>query len=164
MPEYEIKHELVLAEFPTHVNITQSKKHKVGFNALYSGLHYSVRKKMVEQLKEYVVEELKKAPLPQLTYPIFTEIIFYVPINYGTVRWSKEHGRLQWQVPPKNYIPNWDIKNLTMLWEKVIDDALVAANYISDDSVSFITRGRCAVEFINELKNRKIVYRLWTQK
>tara|TARA_R110000851_G_scaffold205159_3_gene357147 strand:+ start:846 stop:1241 length:396 start_codon:yes stop_codon:yes gene_type:complete len=82
-------------------------------NIFYSGVHFAVRKKIVDTVKLYLKSELRDCPL--ITKPIS------ISIGYQT-----------------NKNTTFDLDNKSYFWSKVICDVLQEMNKLPDDSVKFI--------------------------
>lgn len=99
---------------PTFIEIGKAKKRKIylGYNAIYAGIHYSVRQRIVSDMKKFLsTDELYK--IKQIDGAVRIEITY-----------SKKSK-------------NWDLDNRIGLWAKVFLD-LIKGNIIQDDNVRYV--------------------------
>jgi len=151
---------ITIPEFMTHAQKSKLKYLKINGQAIYNGsLHPFTRAKVVKQMHEYVKpfidEELKGRDLSRL-FPLSIRLEVHVPINYSSVRRLK--GEIRWSPPKDGYIANWDVDNL-WIWGKVFNDELTESEYITDDSVSYVTdSGGVRFKEVATFKERKLVF------
>lgn len=88
--------------------------------------------------------------------PIGTHLHIYVPKNYGSVRMVK--GKITWKPPHDRYKPNWDLDNLAFIWLKSLNDGLVKAGVLPDDTVEYLNSTAYSVHYVKNFANRKLVY------
>ena len=105
--------ELEYASVPTFIEIGVKKKKKVylSYNAIYSGAHHTVRKKIVDVLKLFMASSIKK--IPNLTTKIT------ISLEYKSKR------------------KQFDIDNKCGLFCKVFLDMIKGVK-IKDDNVQFV--------------------------
>jgi hypothetical protein len=128
-----------LPNFPTHVPISKTKWQKIGYNSLHSSPHFTLRAKYVSVMHTFCE---KHVPTDiTLEGPIVTELIMYVPYNFGNVksRMNKElcKREISWKKPANDYEPNWDLFNLGALWLKILDDCIVRSGILPDDNIKY---------------------------
>jgi hypothetical protein len=105
---------LVYDSPPTFIEIGKVKKRKIylGYNAIYAGIHYSVRQKIVQELKEFLwCKEF--AEIKPIDGAVRVEIIYFKKSQ------------------------NWDIDNRVGLWAKVLLD-MIKGRIIKDDNVRYV--------------------------
>jgi len=150
------KIKITLPQFPSHVKISKTKSMKLGYNKIYAGINHFVREKTVRQIHEFV-----EAYVPiglELPAPVGTHLRIYVPINYGNVRMVK--GNITWKPPHDRYKPNWDLDNLAFIWLKSLNDGLVKAGVLPDDTVEYLNSTAYSVHFVKTFEQRKLVYEI----
>jgi len=150
------KIKITLPQFPSHVKISKNKSMKLGYNKIYAGINHFVREKTVRQIHEFV-----EAHVPiglELPVPVGTHLRIYVPINYGNVRMVK--GNITWKPPHDRYKPNWDLDNLAFIWLKSLNDGLVKAGILPDDTVEYLNSTAYSVHFVKTFEQRKLVYEI----
>ena len=99
---------------PTFIEVGKINKRKIylGYNAIYAGIHYSVRQRIVHELKQFLcTQELAK--LGPIDNPVRIEIIY-----------SKKSQ-------------NWDLDNRLGLWAKVFLD-IIKGRVVKDDNVRYV--------------------------
>lgn len=85
--------------------------------------------------------------------------IFHTVINHGNISRRKDGMRI-WKKAAKDYVPNWDVENLSSIWIKTGNDSLSKAKVISDDNVGVIQKvmyGFNEVEDIDDLELEVII-------
>ncbi len=92
---------------------SESKRYYLTAQIFYSGIHFAIRKKIVDSMKWYLHDYL--SPLPKLKPPIS------VTITICNKNKTKQ-----------------DLDNKGYFWEKTMLDYLVKAEKIEDDNVNFI--------------------------
>jgi hypothetical protein len=156
-------------EFPRFItHIPQNKKTfiKIGYNKIHTGMHYSARAALVAAMHGYISDHIPD----NLTIegPIETHIKVYAPINFGSVKMvvDRTTGRrkIQWKPAAKDYVPNWDISNLAMVWLKCMDDVVINKGILPDDTVKYIQKTTYEFIPVETLDERKLVYELKTIK
>ena len=150
------KIKITLPQFPSHVKISKNKSMKLGYNKIYAGINHFVREKTVRQIHDFV-----EAHVPmglELPVPVGTHLRIYVPINYGNVRMVK--GNITWKPPHDRYKPNWDLDNLAFIWLKSLNDGLVKAGILPDDTVEYLNSTAYSVHFVKTFEQRKLVYEI----
>lgn len=93
------------------------KKYYLTSNLFYGGVHWMVRKKVVEMCKLYLLSEIKE-PLKQVNptkLPIKIEIVYH----------SARH--------------TFDLDNKSSFWLKVLLDMIKEKKVVPDDNVKFIS-------------------------
>lgn len=99
---------------PTFIEVGKLKKRKIylGYNAIYAGIHYSVRQKIVHDIKQFLnTKEFAKIGL--IEEPVRIKI--------------KYHRELK----------NWDLDNKCGLWAKCFLD-LAKGQIFKDDNVRYV--------------------------
>jgi len=148
-------------EFPTHAPKTNNKKApnkyiKINGQSIYnSNLNRFARNNVMRFMHDYLISGLPRKL--GMTFPIEIELIFYAPINYGTVRRFK--GEIRWIPPKSNYKSNWDIDN-QQIWGKAFNDALQISKKIPNDSVSFISSVKTRYVEVKDFNERKLEFKL----
>jgi hypothetical protein len=72
--------------------------------------------------------------------------------------------KIQWKPAAKDYVPNWDISNLAMVWLKCMDDVVINKGILPDDTVKYIQKTTYEFIPVETLDERKLVYELKTIK
>ena len=104
------------SDVPTSMTIGK-RKHYLTSNLFYGGVHWMVRKKVVEMCKLYLLSEIKE-PLKQVNptkLPIKIEIVYH----------SARH--------------TFDLDNKSSFWLKVLLDMIKEKKVVPDDNVKFIS-------------------------
>lgn len=160
--------EEIRLEFPkfiTHVRQSKNKYIKIGYNKLYSGVHFSTRSLLIGQMHDFILPFI---PNVKMKGPVETYLEVHVPKNYSEVKMltRKASGEkyLNWKPPLDTYTPNWDLDNLVVAWLKTINDCVEKKGIIPNDSVAFITKK--TEEFIpcDHIDDRKLIFTLKTRK
>jgi hypothetical protein len=105
---------LVYDNPPTFIEIGKVKKRKIylGYNAIYAGIHYSVRQKIMQELKEFLwCKELAEVGL--IEKPVKIKLIY------------------------RRNLKNWDLDNKCGLWAKCFLD-LAKGQIFLDDNVKYV--------------------------
>ena len=105
---------LVYDNPPTFIEIGKVKKRKIylGYNAIYAGIHYSVRQKIVQELKDFLwCKELAEIGL--IEKPVKIKLIY------------------------RRNLKNWDLDNKCGLWAKCFLD-LAKGQIFLDDNVKYV--------------------------
>ena len=99
---------------PTFIEIGKAKKRKIylGYNAIYAGIHYSVRQRIVSELKTFL-NTREFGELGLIEEPVRVRIIY--------------HRNLK----------TWDLDNKCGLWAKCFLD-LAKGQIIQDDNVRYV--------------------------
>jgi hypothetical protein len=150
----------------THIAYTQNKiaadrMMKINGQRIYDGsLNKFKRAIVVENMHYYVVYNLPDEAL-NLNIKKVKSIayIFHTVINHGNIS-RKKNGMRIWKKAAANYVPNWDIENLSSIWVKTGNDALVIGKVISDDNVGVIQKvmyGFNEVEDVDDLELEIII-------
>jgi hypothetical protein len=106
-------HTIDFGPVPTKVAISKRKYAYVSYNTIYGGAHYSVRKKVVDTMKEFI-------------FPLFKELpIIKKQISITITYYSKR--------------TTWDLDNRCGLWCKVILDTL-KTKWIQEDNVKYVPK------------------------
>ena len=150
------KIKITLPQFPSHVKISKNKSMKLGYNKIYAGINHFVREKTVRQIHDFV-----EAHVPmglELPVPVGTHLRIYGPINDGNVRMVKVN--ITWKPPHDRYKPNWDLDNLAFIWLKSLNDGLVKAGVLPDDTVEYLNSTAYSVHFVKTFEQRKLVYEI----
>lgn len=151
---------ITFPEFITHVTVSKNKWKKIGYNAIYMCPHFHVRNSFTSAIHTYIEKYMPKNL--KIEGPVTTEVIIYVPINYGNVKsvMDKKLGvrKISWKPPSKDYKPNWDIFNLGAVWLKALDDALVHTGALEDDNIAFFNGFGGRFIEVETLEERRIEY------
>lgn len=110
------------------------KKHTTYYltaNIFYSGVHFAVRKKIVDTVKLYLKSELRDCPL--ITKPVS------ISIGYQT-----------------NKNTNFDLDNKAYFWSKVICDALQEMKKLPDDSTKYIQQ----IHYYYQRGDSKLIFQI----
>lgn len=155
---------LEFPEFITHIPINRKDFVKIGYNKIYTGVHFSQRSSLVAAMhgfiEKFIPEDIK------MQGPVETSLIIYAPINYGVMKLitDKETGRkkINWKPAAEGYKPNWDLGNLALMWLKCLDDVVIKKGIIPDDTIEHIQKTSYEFIPVNNLSERKLVYKLKT--
>jgi Holliday junction resolvase RusA-like endonuclease len=163
-----VKVDEIVLEFPqfiTHVKKSKNKYMKIGYNQLYSGVHFSLRSKLINQMHEYILPYI---PNISIQTPVETYLELHVPKNYSDVKMLTRKGTgekyLNWKAPAEGYSPNWDLDNLVVAWLKAINDCLEKKGIIPDDCVEYVTKKTEEYIPCEHIDDRKIVFTIKTRK
>lgn len=99
---------------PTFIEVGKVKKRKIylGYNAIYAGIHYSVRQRIVQELKTFLwCKEF--AEIGMIEEPVTIKIIY------------------------RRNLKNWDLDNKCGLWAKCFLD-LAKGQIFKDDNVRYV--------------------------
>ena len=69
-------------------------------------------------------------------------------------------GNITWKPPHDRYKPNWDLDNLAFIWLKSLNDGLVKAGILPDDTVEYLNSTAYSVHFVKTFEQRKLVYEI----
>jgi hypothetical protein len=106
-------HTIDFGPVPTKVSVSKRKVAYISYNTIYGGAHYSVRKKVVDTMKEFA-------------FPLFKELpIINKPISLTITYYSKR--------------TTWDLDNRAGIWCKVILDTL-KTKWIKEDNVKYVPK------------------------
>jgi len=156
----EIK--LEFPEFITHIPVSKKNWVKIGYNKIHASVHYTTRAALVAAMHGYIEKHIPDNL--SIDTPVETKLTVYAPINYGVMKMikDKETGKRKtsWKPAADDYKPNWDIGNLALIWIKCLDDVLIKKGILPDDTVEFLRRTQYEFVPINNLKNRKLVYKI----
>ena len=149
----------------THIAYTQNKiaadkMMKINGQSIYNGaLNKFKRAIVVENMHYYLVYNIPDEMLNLNIKKVKTiAYIFHTVINHGDIRRVK--GVKRWKKPSKDYVPNWDIENLSSIWVKTGNDALVIGKVLSEDNIGVIQKvmyGFNEVEDIDDLELEIII-------
>lgn len=149
----------------SHIAYTQNKNKankmmKINGQSIYNGsLNKFKRAIVVENLHYYFQYNIPQEYLGlEINKVESIDYVFRTVINHGAI--TMRNGIRCWKPAKKDYVPNWDIKNLRDIWEKTGDDALVYAKVISDDNVGVLQKGSYSfveVEHIDDLELEVII-------
>ena len=87
--------------------------------------------------------------------PVKIKFIIKTVLNHGSI--SRRNGKINWKKVGKNYVPNWDIENLSSIWIKCINDVLVKKRILVDDNVKFIKKISYEFEEVDDISEREII-------
>ena len=102
-------------DVPSNMTIG-SKKYYLTNNVFYGGVHWAIRKKLVEMCKLYLMSKItKKVSISEDKFPIQIEIIYSSPKH------------------------TFDIDNKAGYWLKVLLDLIKQNGTVPDDNVKYIS-------------------------
>ena len=102
-------------DVPSNMTIG-SKKYYLTNNVFYGGVHWAIRKKLVEMCKLYLMSKItKKVSISEDKFPIQIEIIYSSPKH------------------------TFDIDNKAGFWLKVLLDLIKQNGTVPDDNVKYIS-------------------------
>jgi len=102
-------------DVPSNMTIG-SKKYYLTNNVFYGGVHWAIRKKLVEMCKLYLMSKItKKVSISEDKFPIQIEIIYHSPKH------------------------TFDIDNKAGYWLKVLLDLIKQNGTVPDDNVKYIS-------------------------
>ena len=129
----------------THIPKTRNKKAadkyiKINNQAIYNGaLNTFARAIVVENMHSYFMDSLPDSYLNlKIAKVKHIEYIFHTVINHGSIQ--RRNGAKTWKPAKDDYEPNWDLNNLSDIWIKTANDALVMAGVLTDDNVGVIQK------------------------
>lgn len=150
-------------------SVGKERKWKINGQALYSGMNHNMRSKVIKEIKKYLYQYIR--PIPDIiNYPISIELEIH---NLPGVK--NKHGEL---------VRSWDLGNQEFVWMKCFEDALCGnvdfsaapikadkrvhylpnreeyPSKIIDDSVLYITKRICTFVPVNEIEERKLVFKI----
>ena len=144
-------------EFPliTHIaktnnKIAADKMFKINNQSFYSqSLNRFARAVVVANMQDYVVSHVRD----KITIKKSEHILYHFKVvkNFSNIRMIK--GKLHWKKPEKDYIPNWDVNNLSDVWIKIGNDSLTLAGIIKDDNASVINLTSYKVSYVDDIKD-----------
>jgi Holliday junction resolvase RusA-like endonuclease len=146
---------IYLKEFPTHIQLSKNKFHKISGNSIYSGIHYILRNKIFIGMHDFILSHIQDGV--HFTSPVKITLEFIVPINYGNVRFLKKLNRISWKPAPDDYKATWDIDNLAWPWLKAILDVLVKKMVIEGDTVEYVQQIEYKLTLCDTLEARQII-------
>ena len=150
--------------FPTHIAKTKNKvapnKYvKLNNQSIYnSNLNRFARNIVVGNLHAYLAPYLKPHADVLRIFPRVIEVHIYTVRNHGSI--SRRKGNIIWKPAAEDYKPHWDIENLATIWTKVINDSLVKANVIPDDTIEYVNGVFYKYYEVEDIKDLKIVIQL----
>lgn len=112
------------------IEITVTIPEKVSLNAIYKGVHWTIRKEWADLYHEEMLEV--KGKLKVKSYP--------VKIRYEFTFKNKPLDSLN-----------------TAFMAKMLEDGLVAAKVLTDDTLAYVTESTLAVYVDQEIKNDIVV-------
>jgi hypothetical protein len=102
-------------DVPSNMTIG-SKKYYLTNNIFYGGVHWAIRKKLVEMCKLYLMSKIsKRVSIREDKFPIQIEIIYHSPKH------------------------TFDIDNKAGYWLKVLLDLIKQNGTVPDDNVKYIS-------------------------
>jgi hypothetical protein len=102
-------------DVPSNMTIG-SKKYYLTNNIFYGGVHWAIRKKLVEMCKLYLMSKIsKRVSISEDKFPIQIEIIYHSPKH------------------------TFDIDNKAGYWLKVLLDLIKQNGTVPDDNVKYIS-------------------------
>lgn len=156
---------ITINKFPTHIaktdnKIAQNKYIKINNQSIYnSNLNRFARNIVMKNLHNYLVDIFK--PFKSLfhkekkEYPINICLDIYTVKNHGSI--SRRKNKIIWKTPKLDYIPNWDIENLSAIWMKAINDSLVKAGFFPDDNIDYVFDIRSRYFEVKDIEDRKLI-------
>jgi hypothetical protein len=99
---------------PTFIEVGKTKKRKIylGYNAIYAGIHYSVRQMIVKELKSFLWNK-EFSMIEKIENPVRVKITY------------------------RRNLKNWDLDNKCGLWAKCFLD-LAKGQIFHDDNVRYV--------------------------
>lgn len=157
---------LEFPEFITHIPQSKNKWIKIGYNRIYASGHFTMRAALVAAMHGYIEKHIP-ANL-DIQAPVETCLTVYAPVNFGNVKRLKNKvtGKpyISWKPARPDYRPNWDIGNLAMIWIKCLDDVLIKKRLLPDDTIEYLTKTTYEFVEVENLKDRKLVYKIKSVK
>jgi hypothetical protein len=157
---------LEFPEFITHVPQSKNKWVKIGYNRIYASAHYTVRAAFVAAMHKYIEQHIPENVI--IKAPVETELIIYAPVNFGNVKRLQDkktkRSYVSWKPARPDYKANWDIGNLALVWLKCLDDMLIKRGMLKDDTIEYIRKSSYEFRPVENLKDRKLVYKIKTIK
>ena len=147
------KLEFTIPEFISHVPQARLKMLKIGFNAMYSGMHRIIRSNLKNSIKEFARPYIP-GQVSMSKYPVKIHYTIVAPINWKAV--SFRGGAIKWTKPKKGYQPTWDIDNLAAIWVKILNDLIVEQGILPDDNVSYVQEVGYHWEECKDFEDREI--------
>lgn len=159
--------EFTLSKYPTHIAYTNNKKapnkyKKINGQAIYNGsLQMFARKIAINNIHEYILENVPETTITE--FPIKVKYTIGAPLNYGDVSRRKKEGSyyISWKPYSENYEPSSDLDNMSYIWTKAIQDCIVKAGIVPNDTLKYITSFEVEYKEIRELENRFIKVELF---
>ena len=156
--------EFKFKQFPIHIAYTKNKKIKdkvikINNQSIYNGkINRFSRATVMDNLHEYIMSIIGKRKINITDFPIHIHYIFKTVINHGDI--SLRNDILIWKYPSEEYIPRWDIENLSTIWIKAGNDALTLMKIIKDDSIQYVRK--ISYEFIpvDNINQREIIIQI----
>lgn len=149
----------------THVartdNVRAPNKYwKINNQALYSStLDKFSRAIVVENMHKYIINCLDDSLLNLKIEKIqWIHYIFHTVRNHGSV--SRRSGKICWKPAEPDYKSNWDLNNISDIWIKTGNDALVLAGLLVDDNTDVISKTKyemVTVDHIDDLELEIII-------
>ena len=156
-----MKQTIVIPEFLTHVEKTDNKVApnkfvKINNQTIYNGaITRFTRNTVIGNMHKYIEDAVDKHILRQHLSPVKIKFIIKTVLNHGSI--SRRNGKINWKKVGKNYVPNWDIENLSSIWIKCINDVLVKKRILVDDNVKFIKKISYEFEEVDDISEREII-------
>jgi hypothetical protein len=145
-------------DFPLFVRIPGKKPRfvKINSNKLYSNtLPFRWRAQIKSELSLFVRSKLKKRKTPFKTKEL--RFALFAPESLGCITLARM-GDSPEKIDALKY-RRWDLTNFAFLWQKIIEDELVAQNWLEDDDVRNVKK--IAWEYFpSPFQNRKITVTL----
>lgn len=137
----------------THVAKTNNKyaadkMFKINNQALYSqSLNRYARAIVIDNMHKHILKYIDvDRKIKKVHHLIYK---FGTVINHDTVRIYK--GKVSWKKPDIDYVPRWDANNLSDVWVKAGNDAIVMSGLLDDDNVSIVNPTTYYFTFVDDL-------------
>lgn len=157
--------EFKFKQFPTHLPISKNKTKKdrymkVNSQSVYnSNVNRFSRNNVMDAMHNYALGKISKK-IKVEDYPISIHYIYKTVINHGDI--SRRNDNIVWKYPSEDYIPSWDLENAIGLWIKGLNDALVIAGIIKDDSVQYVRKISYEFVPVDDINQREIIIQINT--
>jgi hypothetical protein len=145
----------------THVSKTDNKKTpnkywKINNQALYSGtLNQFSRAIVVEKLHHYMINSFKSEIFDLKIEKIFSiHYVFYTVRNHGAI--TRRLGKISWKPVTETYKSNWDLNNISDIWIKTGNDALVLAGVLVDDNTDVIDKTMYQMKVVDHIDDLEL--------
>ena len=145
----------------THVAITNNKKAKnkywkINNQALYSGsLNQFSRAIMVENMHHFMINSFDSSIFDLKLEEIYSiHYVFNTVRNHGAV--TRRLGKICWKPVKDEYKSNWDLNNISDIWIKTGNDALVLAGVLVDDNTDVINKTMYQMKIVDHIDDLEL--------
>lgn len=129
----------------THVSSTSNKTAKnkywkINNQAIYNGtVNKFQRAVIVENMHHFMINSFNSSIFDLKIEKVFSiHYIFNTVKNHGAI--TRRLGKISWKPVTENYKSNWDLNNISDIWIKTGNDALVLAGVLVDDNTDVIDK------------------------